>query len=129
MTDFARISADVRFQPADEKIDSRYVGSEAGGTMDSFVKNMTISGAWQADENAGREASKSLAAQASVELPLDASDLGIDLNKQQAVRSTHPVETLINANLPPTTEMATTIVQLRDRWGFPVSARARANLR
>jgi len=46
VTNKVRISADIRFQPADEPIDTRYCGD-----LKQFLAEMTVAGAWSAAED------------------------------------------------------------------------------
>ena len=94
-TNFARISADIRWQPAVDKFDPRYVGSEKGGSMDTFLDTMTVSGAWKVEGQTK-----------AVEATLSG----------KAVRE----ETSANEEV----ETKVDIIELRKRWGFPVDASA-----
>ena len=103
-TNRVRLSADVRWQPAAEPADPRYVGD-----VETYLKQMSKAGAWNTDEDvkaaAGGEegaASEEEAGRGSGTARPQAEARGVkELEKQRV-----------------------TIEQLRERWGFPVAAAA-----
>ena len=103
-TDRARISADVRWQPASEPADPRYVGD-----VERYLREMSKAGAWNKADEAGGEERLS-------ESMDGASSAGDGANGGGGG------EALATPTTQPTPRV--TIETLRARWGFPVGHQA-----